>query len=166
MDQRNDALAQNTILFGELAYHAALDIVIAQAERELLVFDQDLARGGYASIKRAELIRTFLAKSRTNRLTVIVHDASYFMQTCPRLLGLLETYGHSMTLYQTNEEAKVAKDCFVVADQSHYIRRFHIDQARFKYALNDVDTSANLNMRFDELLQATSHTISPSSLGL
>ncbi len=166
MDESNDQLAQNTILLGEWDYQTAINTVIAQAERELLIFDQDLARGDYASIKRTELIRTFLAKSRSNKLTVVVHDASYFMQSCPRLFGLLEIYGHSMTVYQTNEEAKVAKDCFVIADQSHYIRRFHIDQARFKYALNDIDTSAMLNMRFEELLQATSHTISPTSLGL
>jgi len=166
MDESNDPLAQNTILLGEWDYRVAIDIVIEQAERELLIFDQDLAKGDYASIKRTELIRNFLAKSRTNKVVIVVHDANYFMQSCPRLFGLLEIYGHSMTVYQTNEEAKVAKDCFVIADQAHYIRRFHIDQARFKYALNDVDASVMLNMRFDELLQATSHTISPTNLGL
>jgi hypothetical protein len=166
MAENDDQLAQNTILLGELDYRAAIDIVIAQAEHELLIFDQDLALGDYASLKRTELIRTFLTKAPSNKVVIVLQDARYFMHSCPRLFSLLEMYGHKMTVYETDNAAKVAKDCFLVADQSHYIRRFHIDQARFKYALNDIDTSAMLNLRFEELLQAACHKISPINLGL
>ncbi len=49
-------LAPNTIILGERNYEAALDLVIAQAENELLIFDQDFVRGNYASSKRFELL--------------------------------------------------------------------------------------------------------------
>jgi len=71
-----------------------------------------------------------------------------------------------MTVYETNNHAKVAKDCFILADNKSYIRRFHIDQARFKFMLNDIEMTASLANRFDELLQETSHTVSAKKLGL
>jgi hypothetical protein len=52
-------LSQNTILLGEHEYAEALDRVIAAAERQLLIFDQDLANGDFSSIKRFDLIHTF-----------------------------------------------------------------------------------------------------------
>ena len=71
-----------------------------------------------------------------------------------------------MTVYETNDTAKVAKDCFVIADKRHYLRRFHIDQARFKYAFDDETEAANLLMRFSELLDETTESVSATKLGL
>ena len=46
------------------------------------------------------------------------------------------------------------------------MRRFHIDQARFKFAFDDENEAANLNMRFDELLDEMTETVSITKLGL
>ena len=54
----------------------------------------------------------------------------------------------------------------MIADKRHYVRRFHIDQARFKYVLNDAEECANLSMRFDELLDETTEAVSATKLGL
>ena len=159
-------LAPNTIILGERNYEAALDIVIAAAENELLIFDQHLEHGDYASSKRFEQLLKFLSKDHLSKLTVILQNTEHFIQHCPRLFGLLKNYGHKMVVYETNDAAKVAKDCFVIADKQHYVRRFHIDQARFKYALNDVEECASLGMRFDELLDETADIVSATKLGL
>ena len=71
-----------------------------------------------------------------------------------------------MTVYETNDNAKIAKDCFVLADNKSYIRRFHIDQARFKFMLDDIATTASLNDRFNELMEETTHTVAATKLGL
>ncbi len=71
-----------------------------------------------------------------------------------------------MTVYETNQHAKIAKDCFILADGNSYICRFHIDQSRFKFMLDDQETTASLSKRFDELLQETTQTISATQLGL
>jgi hypothetical protein len=159
-------LEPNTIILGERNYEAALDIVIAHAESELLIFDQDFERGDYASLKRFELLFAFLSKDNLSKLTIILQNTEHFIQHCPRLFELLRNYGHKMVVYETNDAAKVAKDCFVIADKQHYVRRFHIDQARFKYALNDVEECANLGMRFEELLDETAEIVSTTKLGL
>ena len=159
-------LAQDSIIIGEQEYAAALDIVIAEAKEQLLIFDQDFSTGDFASIKRYESIHDFLKKEATSKLTVILHDTAYYTTECPRLFSLLATYGHKMTVYETNDHAKIAKDCFILADDASYIRRFHIDQSRFKYVLDDKETTASLKNRFDELLQETANPVSATKLGL
>ncbi len=159
-------LAPNAIILGERNYEAALDIVIALAENELLIFDQNFEHGNYASLKRFEQLFEFLSKDNLSKLTIILQNTEHFIQHCPRLFELLKNYGHKMVVYETNDAAKVAKDCFVIADKQHYVRRFHIDQARFKYALNDVEECANLGMRFEELLDETAEIVSTTKLGL
>jgi hypothetical protein len=161
-----DALKPDTVIFGETLYRDATDLVLGLAQRELLIFDQDLAKSEYASSKRYEQLKAFLGRDPQNRLTMVLHDTEYFLRRCPRLFELLKTYGHAMTVYETNDQAKVAKDMFIIADKQHYLRRFHIDQPRFRYASEDQETVNMLCMRFDELLEATSHTVATSSLGL
>ena len=159
-------LTPNTIILGERNYAAALDSVIAQAKSELLIFDQDFERGDYTNLKRFELLFDFLSKNSLSKLTIILQNTEHFIQHCPRLFELLTLYSHKMAVFATNDNAKVAKDCFVIADKQHYVRRFHIDQARFKYALDDVDECANLKIRFEELMEETTEAISSTKLGL
>ena len=159
-------LTENSVLLGEREYIMALDLVIAAAQQTLCIFDQDFSRGNFASIKRFNLIQEFLNRDPNSKLTIVLQASDFFTTKCPRLFGLLTNFGHQITVYETNSHAKIAKDCFILADNQSYIRRFHIDQARFKYVLDDVETTASLMNRFEELLQETSHTISATKLGL
>lgn len=161
-----DELKAGAIVFGEALYREATELVIGLAQRELLIFDQDLSKGDYASVKRFEQLQDFLGRDRQNRLAMVLQDTGHFMQRCPRLFELLQIYGHAMTVYETNDQAKVAKDMFIIADKQHYLRRFHVDQPRFRYDSEDAETVQMLCMRFDELLEATTHTVATSSLGL
>ena len=159
-------LPQDTILLGEHEYAVAADIVITEAQQQLLIFDQDLSTGGFATAKRAELIQAFLSKNAMATLTIILHNTDFFSSQCPKLLSCFTAFSHKMTIYQTNHHAKIAKDCFILADDKAYIRRFHIDQARFKYRLDDAEITASLANRFSELLQETTHTMTATTLGL
>lgn len=164
--QSAPALMPDAILVGERLYTNAIDIVLSHARQELLIFDQDFSHGGFASLAKYTLLERFLSHSPTSRLTIILQDVRYFQEKCPRLLNLLKVYGHKMTVYETDNTAKHAKDCFILADGAHYIKRIHIDQARFKYNLNDAATVDGLKSRFDDLLEATQYAISPTTLGL
>ena len=159
-------LKPNTVILGERNYSAGLDLVIARATNELLIFDQDFMRGDYTTLHRFELIKQFLSNKPLSKLTIILQNIVFFVNKCPLFFELLSTYGHKMTVYETNDSAKIAKDCFLIADKLHYLRRFHIDQARFKFAFDDADECANLRMRFDELMDETTETVSATNLGL
>lgn len=159
-------LVPNQIIIGERLYEEAIDIVLASAQNELLIFDQDMRCGDFSSPKKYTFFEQFLSENINSRLTIVLHSATFFKEKCPRIYQLLDIYGHKMTVYETNETAKHATDCFILADGQHYIKRIHIDHARFKYALNDAPTVEQLNTRFSELLEATQTTISTTTLGL
>ena len=89
-------LKPNSIILGERNYAEALDMVIASAKRELLIFDQDLTHGNYASAERFALINQFLSQDALSQLTIVLQSADYFLQHCPRLFDLLKQYGHKM----------------------------------------------------------------------
>ena len=166
MTTDNNALIPDQIMIGEYLYSDAINIILASAERELLIFDQDLSHGDFASKQKFELFQTFLNKSPSNQLTIILQNKDFFLNKCPRLIDLLTIYGHKMTVYETNETAKQAKDCFILADDKNYVKRIHVDQARFKYGLDDLATIGLLNSRFKDLLDATQEAVSISKLGL
>ncbi len=161
-----EELTPNVILLGERAFEAATLLLIVQAERELLIFDPDLSRGGYQGLQCYEALRDFLEKDRQNRLVIVLHEADFFSAHCPRLQYLFQTYSHAISIYVTDESACVAQDAFILADGKHYLHRFHINQARFKYVLDDEAAIKPLQERFDQLLEATSSAIFATSTGL
>lgn len=162
----DSTLIPDQIIVGEQPYAEAINIILASAQHELLIFDQDLSRGDFASKQKYDLLQQFLNKSPNSHLTIILQDTAFFQNNCPRLFNLLTIYRHKMTVYETNQSVKHAKDCFILADGQNYIKRIHIDQARFKYGLNDPASAGLLNTRFKELLEATHHVVTISSLGL
>jgi hypothetical protein len=166
MTNDDSTLVQDKIITGEQLYAEAINIILASAERELLIFDQDLSHGDFASMQKFDLFQQFLNKSPSNQLTIILQETSYFVQKCPRLLNLLETYGHKMAVFETNQTVKHAKDCFILADNKNYIRRIHINQARFRYGLDDLAYVGVLSARFKELQDAIQEPVTITKLGL
>ncbi len=161
-----EAQKQHYMLSGEREYEDAIDQVIAHAGQTLHIFDPDLTRGGYASLKRYEALRAFLLKSRGSRLSLVLHETDYLTARCPRLMTLLQTHGHAVNIYKTAEHARIASDPFVVADGSHYVHRFHGEGMRFLLAMHDMAGARQLEERFAQLLEASYPAVFSTTLGL
>lgn len=163
---QTEELIPNVILHGEQLFEKAIDLITSHAQRELLIFDANLARGGYGSVQRAELLQNFLARGHGNRLTILLHDTDHLAHRCPRLMQLLKIYSHAVTVHRTGEEAQVAQDSFVLADGLHYLHRFHVDHARFRYGLNDPVAVHPLQERFGQIMETSTQGLSATTLGL
>lgn len=159
-------LEPNKIITGEHLYSEAISLVLQRAQQKLCIFDQDLSHGSFSSLEKFGFLHHFLSSNIASELIIILQDANFFQNKCPRLLGLLETFGHKMRVRVTNSSVRHAKDCFILADGRHYIKRIHIDQARFRYAFDTASEVEVLNNRFIELMEATEDTISLRPLGL
>ena len=157
---------QHRMLNGEAEYSAAIDEVIAKAEHTLHIFDIDLAAGSYGTASRFDALRQFLAQDRINRLVIILHETDYLVRYCPRLMNLLKLYGHAISILKTHEHARLANDPFVVADEVHYVHRFHADDARALQAFNDHAGARLLAERFRQLQEASAPAVAPTTLGL
>lgn len=161
-----EAAPQHARLEGISEYIAAIDAVLAQARHAVRVFDSNLEGIGFDSRVRYELLKAFLLQDRGNRLHIVVHDTAYLAQGCPRMVTLLREFSHGMQINQTETHAKAAYDPFVVADDRHYVHRFHLDHPRALMGLGDPAGARVLLQRFEELWGNSLPAISATTLGL
>lgn len=145
---------------------AAIDELIALAHRRIQVFDQDLSQTGWNDAGRSERLAAFLREVRGRRLDIIVHDTRYLETSCPRMLRLLGSYGHAMTILRTGPEGKVATDPLLIVDGCHYLHRFHFEQARASLGIGQPEQTQPLAARFDEIWATGESGLNASVLGL
>ncbi len=145
---------------------AAINELIALAQRRIRVFDQDLSQTGWNQAARTDRLAAFLREARGRRLDIIVHDTHYLEGACPRLLGLLRTYSFAVTIYRTGAEAKLATDPLVIVDDRHYLHRFHLEQSRAAMGINQPDQTRPLATRFEEIWATGEPGLNATVLGL
>ena len=150
-----------------LAAHVdAIDTLIDLAGARLMVFDRDLAEGGWNAARRAERIAAFLRRTRNPRLSIIVHEPRYLETLCPRIIDLLKVYSHAMQVWRTGLDARRATDALVIADESHYLHRYHVDQPRATLVIGMPAAARPLIARFDEIWATGEPALGGGVLGL
>ena len=150
---------------GRHEYEAALDELLARPGRHLRIFDKQLG-GGYNSLHRHDALRRLLLSGRAARVQIVVHDASNLHRDCPRLIGLLRQFSHALSIHETTNDAKGVYDPFVVLDERDYLHRFHYDNTRGLFALDDPLEALSFVQRFEELWEASAAAVSGTTLGL
>ena len=157
---------QHTRLDGIADYTAALDELCKLAQRNLYLFEKNCEGLGFNSEARYETLRGFLLANPANRLFMLVHDPHYLSTLCPRMKTLLEQFGSSMFIYQTPQSMQHITEPIGVADDMHYVRRFHFDDPRGILAQNDPENALVLKSRFMEMWAVSHPAISITTLGL
>jgi hypothetical protein len=157
---------QHATLGGNADYIAALDRLCELAQHELIVFEKNYENTGFNADARYNTLRTFLLASPNNRLHLLAHSTSYLVQYCPRIMMLLRQFAHSMQIYQTPLHLQRVSEPFAVADQTHYVRRFHFDDPRGIFAQNDPQGARMLHSRFLEMWSASHPGAAATTLGL
>ena len=160
-----NATPQHTTLLGNAEYEAALDTALAKAQRSIRIFEYTLGRG-YNSPQRFDLLRRFLLASRRNRLQIVVHEPQTIDRNCPRILNLLRLHSHAISIHETHSNAKSVYDPFTVVDDHSFVHRFHFDEMRGLLALDDPIGTHAFAERFDEIWEASSPTVSATTIGL
>jgi len=151
---------------GSIAEQAqGIDEVIERARLIVRVFDIDLSQVGWSGADRAERLSAFLRRPGA-RLELIVHDTRYLEQSCPRLVTLLKRYGHAMTVYKTGPEARSAMDPLTIADDRHFLHRFHVDGPRASLAFDAPLAARPLVARFEEIWSTGEPGLTGTVLGL
>lgn len=145
---------------------AAIDELLDLARESIRVFDRDLSGMGWNTPARAERLLAFLRRGRNVKLEIIVHDTRWIESSCPRLVNLLRTFGHSITLYKTGAEARAAMDPLVIVDGRHFLHRFHVEGARASLGIEQPAAAKPLTTRFDEIWATGEPGLSGTVLGL
>ena len=145
---------------------AAIDELIALAQRRIRVFDQNLSQTGWNHPARVEGLAAFLRGRGGRRLDIIVHDTGYLETACPRMLNLLRTYSSTVTIYRTGVEARLASDPLLIVDDRHFLHRFHFEQARATMGIEQPEQARPLSTRYDEIWATGEPGINATVLGL
>lgn len=157
---------QHTRLEGIREYTQAIDTVLQLARHTIRIFERDLDGIGFNSPARQELLRGFLLASRTSRLRLVVHDIEYLESRCPRMIHLLRQFSHGMQIHRTRPHVRSMCDPIIIADDQHYLHRFHYDDSRALLGLYDPHGAHDLTQRFEELWEASEPGITVTTLGL
>lgn len=162
----SDGALQHIQLDGIADYTAALDTLCGLAEHNLYLFENNFDGLGFNGEARYETLRRFLLESPAHRLFVLAHDTHYLSTLCPRMMLLLSQFGGSMSIHQTPKSLQHITAPFSVADDAHYVRRFHFDDPRGILAQHDPENARALKSRFLEMWEGSHSALSASRLGL
>jgi len=147
-------------------YSAALDTLCGLAQRNLYFFEKNYDSMGFNSEARYETLRNFLLSNSANRLYILAHDTRYLSSQCARMTMLLEQFGHGMFIFQTPKNLSHLTEPFAVADENHYVRRFHFDDPRGIFAQHDPSNARALRSRYLEMWANSHPAVSATTLGL
>lgn len=162
----NDDTLQHTKLDGIVDYTAALDTLCKLAQHDLYMFEKDFDGMGFNAEARYTTLRNFLLANPAHRLLVLAHDTHYLSTLCPRMMMLLHQFGSSMFIYQTPKNLLHITEPFSVADNAHFVRRFHFDDSRGILGQNDPENARALKSRFMEMWSVSHPAVSATRLGL
>ncbi len=157
---------QHVMLTGINDYSDGLDKLCKLAKHNLYLFEKNFEGIGFNSEERYSTLRNFLLASPVHRLYVLAHDTRWLSTQCPRMMMLLRQFGNNISIYQTPKHLQNITEPFSVADDNNFIRRFHFDDPRGIFGLNDPGTARVLQSRFLEIWAASRQGISSVTLGL
>ncbi len=160
------AALQRIHLDGIKDYSAALDTLCDLAQHDLYFFEKNFDGLGFDSEARYETLRRFLLSNPANRLHVLAHDTRYLSTRCARMTMLLKQFGHGMFIFQTPKHLQHLTEPFSVADDSHYVKRFHFDDPRGIFAQHEPSDARALRSRFLEMWAHSHPASSVTTLGL
>ena len=145
---------------------AAIDEVIANAQRTLRIFDVTLGVRGYNAPGRAEALRQFLVRGRAHRILIALHETEPLERECPRLLQLLRQFPMQIEIHRTLAQARDARDPFVIADDHSVWHQMHFEQPRAIVAIHSPADAMPIAQRFDEIWDLSEPAVSATTLGL
>ncbi|QJR14387.1 hypothetical protein [Usitatibacter palustris] len=145
---------------------AAIDAVIASAQRTIRIFDITLARRGFNSVARSEALQKFFVAGRAHRLHIALHEPEHLERECPRLLMLLRRFPMSIEIHRTIQQARDATDPFVIADDHSVWHQLHFTQSRAIVALHSHADATPILQRFEEIWELSEPAVSATTLGL
>ena len=155
-----------TLITSETAYRQAFDTVLARAQREILIFDHDLATLRLEEKARLEALAGFLRNDRLRRIRMVLHAPARVQCDAPRLMQLIARFSHAIEARQSPDNLRHLADTHALADEECGLRRFHVDQPRSALILDDEAYLRPWRQRFEELWELSAPCLSIGTTGL
>ena len=155
-----------TLVVSSADYRQALDSLIGAARSTLRIFDADGAQLEFNSPKRLDSFAAFLHANIEAKMIIIVRSIEHIEKRCPRFVEFLSLRGNQIAVYQTDSGAPRVEDCFLIADQLHFIRRAVQSHPRGVVIRDDEHETAPMIERFEQIQGASTIVSLTTILGL
>ena len=142
----------------------AVDQLIVKTERTLDVFDQSLALQDWGGKARCEALKVAIMERRV-RVRILLVDTQNVTAELPRLIQLLKTLGHRISIMEAPEGAFPASN-FVVADQQHLLFRPNSVRSTSSLYFNNPYKSISYAQSFEVIWQHGGRRVFPEAFGL
>lgn len=154
------------LLTSEADYRQACDTVLSRAEREILIFDRDLVALKFEDTTRLAALTDFLRAGGIRGIRMVLHDPGPLERNLPRLTRLIFRFSHVIEVRQSPDNLRHLADTHVLADESHGVRRFHVDQPRSALILDDPAYINPWRQRYEELWELSHPCLQVNTTGL
>ena len=143
---------------------AALNELIANTERTLDVFDQSLALQDWGGKARCEGLKAAIMERRVC-VRILLVDTQIVTAELPRLMQLLKTLGHRISIMAAPESAFPASN-FVVAAQQHLLFRPNSVRSTGSLYFHSPYKSISYGQTFEVNWQHGGRRVFPEAFGL
>lgn len=147
-------------------YQSAIDRLLALAEWEIRIYDQDMIELKLDSSPRLYHLKRLLQANRPDSIQCALRNFEPLKCDCPRLMHLLADYTHGMTIQQTPEHLGHLRDAMILVDGQHGLIRFDREQPRSKLLIGESEELLPYLRRFEEIWNEGGTPLSITTLGL
>ena len=154
------------LLTSEADYRQACDAILSRAGREILIFDRDLVALKFEDTARLAALTDFLRGGGIHGIRMVLHDPGPLERNLPRLTRLIFRFSHVIEVRQSPDNLRHLADTHILADESHGVRRFHVDQPRSALILDDPAYINPWRQRFEELWELSHPCLQINTTGL
>lgn len=147
-------------------FQSAIDRLLELAERDILLYDGDLAHLKLDSPPRIEHLKRLLLPRRPDCLRIALQDTSMLHRTNPRLMRLLADYSGSIAVLRTPEHLAHHRDSMILVDGRHGLVLFERSQPRFKLLIDEALEIEPYLQHFEQIWQEGGTPFSVTTLGL
>ena len=147
-------------------FRAAFDALLAGTKRQLRVYDHDLGLLDLHDAPRLAALRALCVAGGGRRIEILLDDISRVARDHPRLMLLLQNFGHVLEIRQADPDAPRPDEAFVLADRHGVLLR--ADKAAVHGTLHpdDPGSATALHQSFEGMWQRAPASVSATTLGL
>lgn len=133
-------------------YRTAILEALRSARRRVAIFDPDLAECGLEHGDAiAELERLCGDSPHEDALRILLAEPAHLERNCPRLTAFLLRFAHRANVRRADADASLQARCFLIADDTQLVTRFHRDLPRGRFNRHDASAAACFVTQFETM---------------
>lgn len=147
-------------------FQSAVDRLLALAEREIQIYDRDLARLKLDAAPRLEHLKRLLHPRRPDCLRIALQETTLLQSNNPHLIRLLTDHSTGMSVLKTPEQLDHLRDSMILVDGCHGLILFDRNQSRSKLLIDEAQELEPYRQRFEQIWMEGGTPFSATTLGL